>query len=227
VHHKHLLTPGCAILLVAISTISVHAQWYPYPVIGFPPVPGFFRGSPYSSVRLQVTPRDAVVYVDGYAAGLVDDFDGVFQRLQLVPGHHEIVASLQGYRTLRQTLYLNPGSTHTIRHSMAPLGAGESAEPAPVPLMAPVPGRGTGPIAPPLPSSRFGSLALRVQPADANVVVDGELWKGPPSQDRLIIQVAEGTHHLRVEKAGFQAFIADIEITAGEATSFNVSLLAQ
>ena len=32
----------------------------------------------YGDVRLQVRPRGAAVYVDGYYAGVVDDFDGVF-----------------------------------------------------------------------------------------------------------------------------------------------------
>src|SRR5687768_13606035 len=45
-------------------------QWYPYPypVFGFPHahIPDHVV-----SVRLQVTPRDALVYVDGYAAGTV------------------------------------------------------------------------------------------------------------------------------------------------------------
>ena len=32
------------------------------------------------SGRLQVKPRNAEVYVDGYYAGTVDDFDGALQR---------------------------------------------------------------------------------------------------------------------------------------------------
>ena len=41
-------------------------------------------------VRLQVTPREAEVYIDGYYAGNVDNFDGTFQRLSLEPGEHEL-----------------------------------------------------------------------------------------------------------------------------------------
>jgi hypothetical protein len=66
-----------------------------------------------------------------------------------------------------------------------------------------------------------------VQPVDASIVVDGEAWKGPQSQDRLVIQLAEGIHQLRVEKPGFQTFAVEIDIKAGETTSFNVSLLTQ
>jgi hypothetical protein len=67
---------------------------------------------------------------------------------------------------------------------------------------------------------------LRLQPADATVLVDGEAWKGP-SQERLVIQLAEGSHRVRVEKPGFQAFSVDVDVRAGETTSFNVSLLSK
>ena len=57
-----------------------------------------------ATVRTRVTPRDTQVFVDGYSAGPVDDFDGVFQRLQLIPGQHEITLYLPGYRTYRENV---------------------------------------------------------------------------------------------------------------------------
>jgi hypothetical protein len=202
-------------------------QWYPYPypVFGFPPAPGLFVGDHFSSVRILVPQRDALVYVDGYAAGIVDDFDGVFQRLQLVPGHHEIVVYLQGYRTLRQNLYLNPRSTHTIKQTLVPLAPGETGEPQPVPrAMPPMPGP-PGPFSPGADTQRDGTLALRVQPGDAIVYIDGEQWRGPQGQDRLVIQLAAGSHRVRVEKPGFQSFEVQVDVRAGETTGLNVSLI--
>lgn len=203
------------------------SQWYPYPypVFGYPP--GVPLPDHVVSLRLQIAPREAFVYVDGYAAGVVDDYDGVFQRLRLVPGPHEIVIYHPGHRTLRQNVYYNPGSTHTIRYTLEPLAPGETSEPQPVPrplpqppgMMPPPQGGGPAPDA-----LRMGTLALRVQPADATILVDGEPWKGPSSQDRLVIQLAEGTHRVRVEKPGFQGFAVDVDVRAGETTSFNVSL---
>lgn len=210
-------------------------QWYPYPhpVFGYPP--GIYHNDGAVALRLQVTPRDASVYVDGYAAGIVDDYDGVFQRLRLVPGPHEIVIHHPRHRTLRQSIYYNPGSTHTIRHTLEPLLPGETPEPQPLPRALPAyPGMPGQPGAPPVADSgrapegtRAGTLALRVQPADATVLVDGEPWRGPQTQDRLVIQLAEGAHRVRVEKPGFQAFAVDVDVRAGETTSFNVSLLSQ
>jgi len=210
------------------------AQWYPYPhpVFGYPP--GVYPPDGAVSLRLQVSPRDASVFVDGYAAGVVDDYDGVFQRLRLVPGPHEIVIYHPSYRTLRQAIYYNPGSTHTIRHTLDALPQGDPPEPPPVPralpAYPPVPGQ-----RPTFPTenertpdgARTGTLALRVQPGDATVLVDGEPWRGPQMQDRLVVQLAEGSHRVRVEKAGFQSFSVDVDVRAGETSSFNVSLLAQ
>ena len=72
---------------------------------------------------------------------------------------------------------------------------------------------------------RSGTLALRVQPADASVYIDGEVWRGPQGQDRLVIHLAEGSHRVRVDKPGFQSFDVQIDVRAGETTSFNVSLV--
>jgi len=208
-------------------------QWYPpYPAFGYPA--GVYSDSAVS-IRLQVTPRDASVFVDGFAAGIVDDYDGVFQRLRLVPGPHEIVIHHPSHRTLRQSIYYNPGSTHTLRQALEPLAPGESPEPQPVPRTFPAyPGMPpqAGPPQPADPGSasnavRGGTLVLRVQPGDAAVSVDGEQWRGPQTQDRLVIQLREGQHRVRVEKPGFQPFTVDVDVRASETTSFNVSLLAQ
>jgi len=198
-------------------------QWYPYPYT-YPP--GVYPNDPAVSVRLQVTPREASVFVDGYAAGIVDDYDGTFQRLRLVPGPHEIVIYHPGHRTLRQHIYYNPGSTHTIRQTLNPLAPGEPAEPQPVPRAFPVmSGMPAPPVAGNAPeSARLGTLALRVQPGDSSVFVDDEPWRGSQSQDRLVIQLAEGSHRVRVEKAGFQTFAVDVDVRAGQTASINVSL---
>jgi hypothetical protein len=215
-----------ALWLVALTAGTAHAQWLPYPG----PVFGYPMGRNAASVRTQVTPRDTQVFVDGYAAGIADDFDGVFQRLQLVPGQHEVTLYLPGYRTYREHVYLNPGASHNIRQTMVRHPAGEPDEAAPVPLVPPMTGRGMpiGPIMQPAPqASRYGALSLRVQPGDARVLIDGEAWSGSQPQDRIAVQLGEGRHHLQIEKAGFQTFSGDVDVRAGETTSLNVSLVAQ
>ena len=68
-------------------------------------------GYELGSLKLKVKPRDAEVFVDGYFAGTVDEFDGAFQRLHVVPGQHEIVVYLEGYRSIREKLYLGPNTS--------------------------------------------------------------------------------------------------------------------
>jgi hypothetical protein len=51
------------------------------------------------------------VYVDGYYAGIVDDFDGAFQRLEIEPGPHRIELRLPGYETFAFEVNVRPGET--------------------------------------------------------------------------------------------------------------------
>jgi hypothetical protein len=218
---------------------------YPYPPYGY-----YGRADVLtSSIRLQVTPKEAEVYVDGARAGSVDDFDGFFQRLHLRPGEHDLVLYLDGYRTVHQRLYLNPGADQKVRYTMVPLAAGEQAEPRPrppvmsgdepanappnQPLMRPRgagPGRGAPPpmrqpAGPGAPEASFGAVSIRVQPADAEVLVDGERWSGSTGQDRLVVQLPEGRHHVEVRKDGFENFSGDIDIHRAETIPLNISLL--
>ncbi len=219
---------------------------YPYP---YPYPYGRYRlADPESGVRVLVTPKEAAVYVDGYYAGVVNDFDGFLQRLRVPPGEHEIALHLDGYRTVRQKLYLPPNSTYKLRYAMEKLGPGETTEPPPV-AQAPAgpppepwtpPEAGTPPEPwrvpptwrlPPAPqreapaeASVFGNLAIRVQPAGAEVLIDGEPWQGPEGQERLIVQVSEGTHRVEIRKDGYETFSTEVQVRRGETTPLNVSL---
>ena len=79
--------------------------WYdPYPVYSYPSYSSGVYLDPYryptGELRLQVRPRHAEVYVDGYYAGRVDDFDGFFQSLRIEEGPHTIEIVARGYQTL-------------------------------------------------------------------------------------------------------------------------------
>ena len=64
-------------------------------------------------LQLKVKPRDASVSVDGYYVGLVDDFDGVFQRLHLEAGPHRMEISAPGYEPLTFDVRIEPNQTLT------------------------------------------------------------------------------------------------------------------
>jgi hypothetical protein len=112
---------------------------YPYAYgygYGYSPYYGYGYGrpaAPSGSARLQVSPKEAAVYVDGYRAGRVDDFDGTFQRLNVEPGPHEVTLFLSGYRTSTEKIYFAEGSTIKLRQTLEKLGPGESSTPPPRP----------------------------------------------------------------------------------------------
>ena len=80
------------------------------------------------SLRLLVEPNRARVYVDGYYAGIVDDFDGLFQRLNISPGRHEIMFKLEGFRSYRVRVYVPLDQTVKIHYRMVPGSGGEIDE---------------------------------------------------------------------------------------------------
>ena len=206
--------------------------------------PGWFGpwGTPFGafgSARLQVTPRQAEVYVDGYLAGTVDDFDGVFQRLHVPPGEHELTIYLDGYRTFTQKLLFRPGATIDIKQPLVPLAPGESSGPRPQaaappaggpPYGAPPPQGGTAPAGaadpadPADPAAAFGTLAIRVQPADATLFIDGEEWSAPGGGERLLIELSDGPHEIEVRRDGAAPYHRTVHVRAGRTTTLNVSL---
>lgn len=100
---------------------------YPYPR-------GYYGYSGnWASARIEVKPRDAQVYLDGYLVGMVDQFDGVFQRLDLPTGEHEIEVYLRGYRSYRQRTLFRPGESYHFKAMLEPLPAGAPDEPQPQP----------------------------------------------------------------------------------------------
>ncbi len=202
------------------SSYYYGAPYYPY---GY----WYDYGPGGASLKVEVKPTNAEVYVDGHLAGIVDQFDGMFQSLSVEPGGHEITVYLDGFRSIRQQLYLSAGSTYRIKGALEPLAAGEPSEPRPQPAAAPYdsqvqmepqyrspqpqyrapepqgppPDRQpTEQYPPPAGDSKFGQVAIRVQPADAAVLIDGEPWSSPAGADRLVVHLAPGTHRVEIEK---------------------------
>ncbi len=67
------------------------------------------------SIRLKISPRNAEVYVDGYFAGEVDQYDGVFQKLNLDAGPHRIEIREEGFDALSFEVRIQPDRKITYR----------------------------------------------------------------------------------------------------------------
>jgi len=88
----------------------------PYSIDGPHDGYGYFAIAPgvaYGAVRIVDAPRDAQVFVDGYYAGVVDDYDGVFQHLNLEAGSHHIEIEAADYPPLAFDVRIDPGRTIT------------------------------------------------------------------------------------------------------------------
>ena len=184
--------------------------------------PAFFDDE--SSLQLQVSPRETEVFVDGYFAGKVDDFDGRFQRLHIQPGEHVLTLYLDGHRTVSQTIRVGPRASFRIRYAMTPLGPGETAEPRPAapprPTAAPDAPAFAGEAAP---GDGYGAIAIRVQPAAAEVLIDGDRWEGAAGK-ALVVQIAAGAHRIELRKDGYLSYTADVDVRGGVTSPINVSL---
>ena len=69
-------------------------------------------------LRLKIEPRQAQVYVDGYYVGVVDSFDGVFQKLGLDGGGHKVELKADGFEPLEFEVLITPGETVTYKGEM-------------------------------------------------------------------------------------------------------------
>jgi hypothetical protein len=87
---------------------------YPYghtPRGYYDPIPG----RAYGGLRITDAPREAHVFADGYYVGIVDDFDGIFQHLNLEAGPHRIEVEVPGYESIAFDVMVQPGRTTTFR----------------------------------------------------------------------------------------------------------------
>jgi hypothetical protein len=208
--------------------------WWPYASPGWGPYWGsaWGAGAVYTyaqtdrgSIRVLVDPTETRVYVDGYYAGVVDDFDGLFQRLNVAPGRHEISLKLTGFQTHRLRVYVGSGATVKLDHEMKK-GAGETyedlapdaprreARQAPSYAPAPVPERAE--------PSASGKLHLQVSPVDASVYVDGE-FRGT-GREATMLALPPGQHRVEVVRPGYRTAERDIEVASQGVAELTVDL---
>lgn len=94
-----------------------YSYGYPYGAYGYPlPPASYYSAVPgvvYGGVRIQGAPPDAQVFADGYYVGIVDDFDGAFQHLNLEAGAHRIEIRPAGLPPIAFDVNVQPGQTIT------------------------------------------------------------------------------------------------------------------
>jgi hypothetical protein len=76
---------------------------------------------PTGGLRLKIQPKEAQVYVDGFYAGVVDDFNGRFQHLDLAPGPHRIEVRAPGRQLLEFSVTIQAHHTIEYQGTLLPL----------------------------------------------------------------------------------------------------------
>ena len=79
------------------------------------------RRVPTGSVRLRANPKEARVYVDGALVGIVDDFDGLTDHLQIAAGTHQLELRAPGFESYTTDISVRAGRTVTERASLRPV----------------------------------------------------------------------------------------------------------
>ena len=106
------------------SPYWMYDPWYGYDqwgIYGYPPPYRYYNMDPGASVRLEVKPKEAEVYVDGYYMGTVDDFDGTFQRMELEIGAHRVEIRAPGFMSISFDVRIESSDTVTYRGELQPV----------------------------------------------------------------------------------------------------------
>lgn len=196
--------------------------WWGYPPRAYPPYGfGVYTEWESSNVRLDVEPEDAQVYIDNYYAGIVDDFNGFFQRVTLHAGPHLIDIRKPGYRSLVVELNLYPGQTVTYRGKMEKSLDGADPRASNVPL---APGYEEGAELPPM-DAPPGDVKLDVSPKDASVFADG-FYVGlvDDFNGGQHLRLTIGAHHLVISKEGYETLETDLAVTSEDTMTFRATL---
>ena len=204
------------LILVFASCGTVFAQQQPYGI-------HIFTDWRPSTIRLDISPDDAQVFVDRHFSGPVSQFGGRFKSLSLHAGPHLIEIRKAGLRSLALEVMLYPGQNVTLSRAMRPGGPGElSGSEAEVT----VPSFDEGAFLPAA-DGRSGELRFDVKPKDAEIYADGfylgivDDFNG--SQHMMLTQ---GTHHLVLKRDGYQTIEANVTIESDRPLTYRTALAA-
>lgn len=102
--------------------VTFDRTWFWTPTV----VGGAFDGPPVSALeqglsgglQLDIEPRRALVYADGWYVGVVDQFSGYYRHLEVGAGSHTIEIVAMDFEPLVFDVAISPGRTTTYRGSL-------------------------------------------------------------------------------------------------------------
>jgi len=194
---------------------------------------------PTGAIRLKVKPREAEVFVDGYYVGLVDEFDGIFQRLRLEPGPKQLKIRSPGFQTLIVEARIIAERTITYEAGMRPGDPGPQPRPEPPAAVhentppenlsgLPVSGKtpqqhGVNYKTPP---TTLGGILLKVDPSEARIFVDGYyvgIVNDFDGSRGLLLK--SGPKTIKIQADGYENLVIKVRIIQGETITYEGKLI--
>jgi len=194
------------------------------------PALGYAMMSGMGGLDVNVKPKQAEVWVDGKYVANARDLDGDPSYLWLKQGPHHLVIYEAGYRSFETDVDVH---TAMVRQLKVKLEKGESQPPvsAPAPARPGAEARREPPPSesselraetPPAPLEPGGDVALRVEPRDASVYIDGQPRGAARELRRL--RLSPGRHRVELERPGFQPLQKDFDVDADKSIELALSM---
>jgi hypothetical protein len=214
---------GVVAVLILVSPSAVIAQWFDYArqaQAGYPPY-GFrvFTDWRPATLRLDVSPADAQVFVDARYLGSVDNFKSAFHRLTLSGGPHLVIIRKPGFTSLALEIAVFPGQSVTFSRKMQP-----AADPTNPDIDELAPAFEEGAALPPT-TKASGDVRLDVKPKDADVYADGfyvgtvEDFSG---SQHLMLTL--GQHHLSMQHDGYEPLDVTMTVDSERTVIYRAAL---
>lgn len=224
--------------------------WNYYPYGPYAPYPGYAYVPVAGEIRAEVKPNNAKVYVNGDYAGVVDDYDGWWQRLKVAPGKWRIAFRAPGYVPYIVDMRIVPGGEYHIKYQMTPgndVMPDQQLKPERNPRDEQYNrsrnenreygqergqdrdqsyqreqnyGRGENDR-----TSTTETLYLQVEPADATIYIDGNYY-GTANQgvSELRVLLPKGSHKIELVRPGYRSYSNNVELGPGSDNHLNVTL---
>lgn len=168
----------------------------PAPVIGY--------------VDFNIRPGDADLWVDDVYRGKVSDFTTPREYMSLAAGAHAVVIARDGLKTVRVTVHVPAHKTVELDVTLRPQSKDKPLAEEPeykVEL------------------DKTGYLKLAVEPRDAVIYVDNELYGGVAQymgDDSLVLRA--GSHVVEISRPGFKPVSERVEIASDGVKELNIKL---
>ena len=147
------------------------------------------------------------VYVSGEPGGVTDHWNGIGTVQGILEGTYVLKLTKNGYKDWVKQVSFGAGLTTTV-YAYLETGTGNATTRDEV-------------ISP---ASLLGSLEVDTTPKGVNIYVGGEFGGTTDSRGATVQGIPEGTYVLRLRKAGYPDWVAQVNVTAGLTTTVKATL---